>query len=119
MPPTSSTDIKGNTTYTSNATNVIQNSMHLIQNKEKSNFKNYVNLSDTSNNNGSGGGGSDGDESNNEIEKTIEKENTASNKTFTVSGTASNLIVKKILDRLLTIFISKKLATCNENEVSI
>lgn len=97
-------------TYTTNATNLIQNSMHLVQShNDKTSFKSYVDLNDKN-----------GDTSGNGQTETVssEKENTASKKKYSISGNAKNVVVKKILDSLLTQFISSKLASEGENEVN-
>ena len=112
--------------YTTNATNIIQNSLHLVQGstaaatESKGNFKSYVNILD---NNGTS---KNGLESNNSVDKSssalstpVEKQNTASNKKYSISGTAKNLIVKHILENLLTQFVANKLASDSEYEVSI
>lgn len=97
--------------YTTNATNIIQNSMHLVQShKEKTSFKSYVDINEKN-----------GDASANEPRSEnvlVEKENTASKKKFAISGNAKNVVVKRILDNLLTQFISSKLALDGENEVN-
>ncbi len=96
-------------TYTTNATNLIQNSMHLVQShNDKTSFKSYVDLNEKN-----------GDASANDQSENVssEKENTASKKKYSISGSAKNVVVKKILDSLLTQFISSKLALDGENEV--
>lgn len=96
------------TTYTTNATNLIQNSMHLVQShNDKTCFKSYVDINEKN-----GADASDQKEC-----VSSEKENTASNKKYSISGNAKNVVVKKILDSLLTQFISSKLALEGENEV--
>lgn len=98
-------------TYTTNATNLIQSSMHLVQShNDKTSFKSYVDINEKN-----------GDPSGNgQIESvSAEKENTASKKKYEISGTAKNVVVKKILDNLLTQFISSKLASDGENEVNL
>lgn len=98
------------TGYSTNATNLIQNSMHLVQShNEKTSFKSYVDLNEKN-----------GDATASEQVENVsaEKENTASKKKYAISGSAKNVVVKKILDNLLTQFISSKLALDGENEVS-
>lgn len=82
--------------------------------KGGANFKSYVNFSDknvvsldsvTVTQNG-------------DIMAAVEKENTASNKKYSISGAASNIVVKQILDRLLTQFVANKLAGDSEIEAS-
>lgn len=98
-------------TYTTNATNLIQNSMHLVQShNDKTSFKSYVDINDK---NGDSTGNTEQTES-----VSAEKENTASKKKYSISGNAKNVVVKKILDNLFTQFISNKLACEGENEVS-
>lgn len=96
--------------YTTNATNLIQSSMHLVQShNEKTSFKSYVDINEKN-----------GDELATEPRENVsaEKENTASKKKYSISGDAKNVVVKRILDNLLTQFISSKLALDGENEVS-
>lgn len=47
----------------------------------------------------------------------VEKENFANNRKYTVAGTPTNLHVKKIVDRLLTKYITDKFATHSDSEV--
>lgn len=99
-------------TYTSNAQNVIQNNaIHAVQNnstdKSASNFKSYVNLNEKISSS----------EEAVESDAVVEKENTAGNKKYTISGTATNLVVKQIVDQLLTKFIADKFATHSDAEV--
>lgn len=96
-------------TYTTNATNLIQSSMHLVQShNDKTSFKSYVDLNEKN-------GDTSGNGQNENVSS--EKENTASKKKYSISGNAKNVVVKKILDSLLTQFISSKLALDGENEV--
>lgn len=98
---------KSASSYTTNATNVIQNSLHLVPNdtsKTTSSFKAYVPLPETN---------LDADVG----EVAVEKENTASSKKYAISGTCTNGVVKMILDKLLTQFIANKLATDSEKDV--
>lgn len=107
--PFQSSSTQGST-YTTNATNLIQSSMHLVQShNDKTSFKSYVDLNEK-NGDASGNGQSESVSS--------EKENTASKKKYSISGNAKNVVVKKILDSLLTQFISSKLALDGENEVN-
>lgn len=112
--------------YTSNSQNVIQNSLHLVQSaviaaasgsteKGGANFKSYVNFADKN----SGSLDLVTVAQNGDIMAAVEKENTASNKKYSISGTASNVIVKQILDRLLTQFVANKLAGDSEMEASV
>ncbi|KAG4066888.1 hypothetical protein HA402_008990 [Bradysia odoriphaga] len=95
--------------YTTNATNLIQNSMHLVQSHiEKTSFKAFVDINEKN---------GDTPESEQSENVSCGKENTASKKKFAISGNAKNVVVKKILDNLLTQFISSKLALDGENEV--
>lgn len=101
-------------TYTTNATNIIQNSMHLVKShndNDKTSFKSYVDMNDK---NGETSGNGQKTEN-----VSSEKENTASKKKYSISGNAKNGVVKKILDSLLTQFISSKLALDGENEVNV
>lgn len=101
-------------TYTTNATNVIQNSRHLITqtSNEKSNFKSYVSFPNERRSSETSSQTSIGD-------KYVEKQNIISNKKYTISGQAKNVVVRKILDKLLTEFIANKLSVDAENEVSL
>lgn len=99
--------------YTSNAQNVIQNNaVHAAQsnNTEKSaaNFKSYVNLNEKVSSS----------EEAVETEIAVEKENATGNKKYKICGTATNVVVKKIVDQLLTKFIADKFATHSDAEVS-
>lgn len=47
----------------------------------------------------------------------VEKENFANNRKYTVAGAPTNLHVKKIVDRLLTKYITDKFATHSDSEV--
>lgn len=122
---TTTTTTSSASAYTSNSQNVIQNSLHLVQSaviaattgsneKGGANFKSYVNFADKN------GGSLDAVTltQNGDIIAAVEKENTASNKKYSISGAASNVIVKKILDRLLTQFVANKLAGDSEMEAS-
>lgn len=86
--------------YTSNAQNIIQNNA--------ANFKSYVNLNDKVSSS----------EEALETEPVVEKENSTSNKKYNISGSATNLVVKKIIDQLLTKYIADKFATHSDAEVS-
>lgn len=121
-PPTSSSA----SAYTSNATNIIQNSLHLVQSaavaaaaSEKSNFKSYVNIIDSKSESSSISSQTNGSIERQDSSVAVEKENTASNKKYAISGTAANVVVKQILDKLLTQFVSNKLAAESENEVNL
>lgn len=96
--------------YTSNAQNVIQNnSAHVAQNNsdKSSNLRSYVNSNDKV---------SSSEEA---LEaEPVEKENSTSNKKYTITGQAKNLVVKQIIDHLLTKFIADKFATHSDAEVS-
>lgn len=104
--------------YTSNATNLIQNNaIHAIQMSNNngngvnktSNFTSYVvgveKIGDA--------------EEAVEAERNaiVEKENFANNRKYTISGNATNLVVKKIVDCLLTKYITDKFATHNDSDV--
>lgn len=82
--------------------------------KGGANFKSYVNFADKN------GGSIDSVTvtQNGDIMAAVEKENTASNKKYLISGAASNVVVKQILDRLLTQFVANKLAGDSEMEAS-
>lgn len=121
--PTTTTSTSSASAYTSNSQNVIQNSLHLVQSavlaasggsneKGGANFKSYVNFADKN-----GSIDSVTTTQNGDIMAAVEKENTASNKKYSISGTASNVVVKHILDRLLTQFVANKLAGDSEMEV--
>lgn len=100
--------------YTSNATNLIQNNaIHAMQ----MNNSNPVR--------GPGEKISDGEEVF-ESDQTgaaaaaaasVEKENFATNRKYTVSGGPTNTFIKKIVDRLLTKYITDKFATHSDSEV--
>lgn len=47
----------------------------------------------------------------------VEKENFANNQKYKISGNATNSMIKNIVDRLLTKYIADKLATHNDSEV--
>lgn len=99
-------------TYTTNATNLIQSSMHLVQShNDKSSFKSYVDINEKN--------GADPATNDQKENVSSEKENTASKMKYSISGNAKNVVVKKILDSLLTQFISSKLALDGENEVNV
>lgn len=103
--------------YTSNATNIIQNNaIHAIQMNNHSsggnkaaNFTSYVTspLNDKVSSS----------EEVFEQETTVEKENSANNRKYVISGNATNIVVKNIIDRLLTKYIADKLATHSDAEV--
>jgi DnaJ family protein C protein 13 len=84
--------------YTSNASNILQNNQSLIVAGKNENPPSP---------------GEDVATSENENGKTVSK----SFSKYTVSGTAKNIVVKSILDILLTPFISNKLADDAEHEV--
>lgn len=93
--------------YTSNATNLIQNNaIHAIQMNNNKSAAEKI---------------SDGEEAL-EADQTakvanVEKENFASSRKYTVGGSPTNLFVKKIVDRLLTKYITDKFATHSDSEV--
>lgn len=96
--------------YTSNATNLIQNNtIHATQmnnNYNKtSNFTSYVDTVV-----GSG-------EEVFEPETVVEKENLANNRKYTIGNVSANAVVKKIIDQLLTKYITDKFATHSDAEV--
>lgn len=102
--------------YTSNATNVIQNNaIHAVQinnnhnSNKTANFTSYVGktLNDTVSSS----------EEVFEPETVVEKKNLANNRKYVVSGDATNVVVKKIIDQLLTKYIADKLATHSDAEV--
>lgn len=104
--------------YTSNAQNVIQNNVvhanasptttNNGDNKNSSNFRSYVNLNERV----------CSSEEAVEVETTVEKVNPSGGKKYTISGTASNLVVKQIVDKMMTKFIADKFATQSDAEVS-
>lgn len=113
--PTSVSSGNTATAYTSNATNVIQNNaIHAIQMNNNSsnktaNFTSYVTSTLT-----------DKVSSSEEVfepEAVVEKENLANNRKYVVSGSATNVVVKKIIDQLLTKYIADKFATTSDAEV--
>lgn len=85
--------------YTSNASNILQNNQNLIAAVNNISTKNEP--------------ASPGEDAASENSKTVSK----SFSKYTVSGTAKNIVVKSILDILLTPFISNKLAAEPEHEV--
>lgn len=93
--------------YTSNATNLIQNNaIHAMQmnnnNPTKTGFEKI----------------SDGEEVfESDQSAKVEKENFTNNRKYTVCGSPTNLFVKKIVDRLLTKYITDKFATHSDSEV--
>lgn len=93
--------------YTSNATNLIQN--------------NAIHAMQMNNNNATKPIGekiSDSEEVFESDQTTVvEKENFANNRKYTVSGNATNVFVKKIVDRLLTKYITDKFASHSDSEV--
>lgn len=93
--------------YTSNATNLIQNNaIHAIQMNNSAPAKAV------------GEKISDGEEVfESEQMAGVEKENFANNRKYTVSGSPTNLFVKKIVDRLLTKYITDKFASHSDSEV--
>lgn len=93
--------------YTSNATNLIQNNaIHAIQ------------MNNNNPNKTTGEKISDGEEVfESEQSANVEKENFATNRKYTIGGSPSNLFVKKIVDRLLTKYITDKFATHSDSEV--
>lgn len=100
-PPPIPTKPQVKTSYTDNAQNLIQNSRQLTNstvtnNSSKSPEKEVQNLEESS---------------------IVRKENLVNKQWFKVSGQANNVIVKKVLDKLLTIFISNKLSSEHENEI--
>lgn len=97
--------------YTSNATNIIQNNaIHANNFNKTSQFTSYVNLNEKV---------SSSEEVFEPVDLScvVEKENLVTNKKYEISGNASNFIVKKIIDILLSRFISDKLATQKDSEV--
>lgn len=98
--------------YTSNATNLIQNNaIHAVQ----------MNNNGNSNRSLAAGGVekiSDGEEvfESDQTAK-VEKENFASSRKYTVGGDPTNKFVKKIVDRLLTKYITDKFASHSDSEV--
>lgn len=88
--------------YASNASNVIQNNQNLIATANSLSTNSSSTDSDSSPNN-------------NDIELTNQVMRMFSK--YVVSGTAQNIVVKSILDILLTPFIANKLATEPEQEV--
>lgn len=95
--------------YTSNATNLIQNNaIHAIQ------------MNNNNPNKATGEKISDGEEvfeSEQATAANVEKENFANNRKYTISGIPTNFFVKKIVDRLLTKYITDKFATHSDSEV--
>lgn len=90
--------------YTSNATNLIQNNaIHALQ---------------MNNNKTPGEKISDGEEVfESEQQANVEKENFANNRKYTISGQPTNIFVKKIVDQLLTKYITDKFASHSDSEV--
>lgn len=90
--------------YTSNATNLIQNNaIHALQVNNNSRGVDKI---------------SDGEEvfESDQTAK-VEKENFASSHKYIVSGSPTNVFVKKIVDRLLTKYITDKFASHSDSEV--
>lgn len=97
--------------YTSNATNIIQNNIVHANNFNKTpQFTSYINLNEKV---------SSSEEvfEPMETQGEVERRSLPNNKKYEIGGTASNTIVKKIIDKLLTEFISEKLATQKDSEV--
>lgn len=99
--------------YTQNAQNLIQNSKQLVQSistdsTSSANFKSYVEANEKA---------KPESPSAKDETKVIEKENIVSNQKYLIGPGPKNLVVKKILDKLLTTYISNKLAIDHENEV--
>ncbi|KAL5285788.1 DNAJC13 family protein [Megaselia abdita] len=89
------------TTYTDNAQNLIQNSRQLTPattNNSTTKSPERVSSIDS-------------------VTNVVKKENLVNNQWFKVSGSAKNVIVKKVLDKLLTVFISNKLSNESESEI--
>lgn len=93
--------------YTSNATNLIQNNaIHTMQMNNTNATKTGIEKI------------SDGEEALESDQSTkVEKENFATNRMYTVGGSPTNLFVKKIVDRLLTKYITDKFASHSDSEV--
>lgn len=120
-------------TYTSNATNLIQNNaIHAMQMNnntaakatgtvEKISDGEEVFESDQTAAAGTGGAVSSaaagGGGAVTVGTNAVEKENFANNRKYTVGGSPTNLHVKKIVDRLLTKYITDKFATHSDSEV--
>lgn len=99
-PSSSSTSSSSSNSYTSNASNILQNNQNLAVANNNNNAKNEpVSPGE--------------DASENENDKVVAK----SFRKYTVSGIAKNVVVKSILDILLTPFISNQLAGEAEHEV--
>lgn len=99
--------------YTSNATNLIQNNaIHAMQMNngasKTNNFTSYVGSVDKI---------PDGEEATELERAVVEKENFANNRKYTICGSPTNLVVKKIVDRLLTKHITDKFATHSDSDV--
>lgn len=112
------------TAYTSNATNLIQNSMHLAQSlnavtavvaateaaKSTANFKSYVNPADI--------GTATVPAAPAAAPEATEKRSPTDNKRYAIAARApQNAIVKQVLDRLLTPFVADQLAGDADDEV--
>lgn len=112
-------------TYTSNATNLIQNNaVHAMQMNNNTALKvagavekisdgEEVFESDQTGATVPGAGAATATVG----AKTVEKQNFANNRKYTVGGSPTNLHVKKIVDRLLTKYITDKFATHSDSEV--
>lgn len=85
--------------------------------EKTSNFKAYVNILDKTSSIDSAATATSS--TNGDLGVAVEKENTASNKKYSISGQANNAIVKQILGKLLTPFVANKLASDSEIEVRI
>lgn len=97
--------------YMQNAQNLIQNSKHLTQNFNVEKSPKLAAITD--------GNEKSGPVAESQESKVMEKENVVNKQKYLIRGTASNAITKKVLDVLLTTYISNQFATETENVVSI
>lgn len=113
-------------TYTSNATNLIQNNaIHAMQMNNNTAAKatgTVEKISDgeevfESDQSGAVVPSAAGVATGTVVTNAVEKENFASNRKYTVGGSPTNLHVKKIVDRLLTKYITDKFASHSDSEV--
>lgn len=110
----SSSSPSSTSAYTSNATNIIQNNtVHANNFSKPSNFTSYVNLNEKVSSS------EEVFEPSDAVARPVEKENMANNRKYEISGISGNVVVKKIVDKLLTTFISGKLSTQSDAEVSV
>lgn len=92
--------------YTQNATNLIQT------NEKPANFKSYVDVNEIGDTATNGRLEKAEEASPSQIDE-VKKDNTD----YAIKGTAKNIFVKKMLDKLLTVFLANKLSVDSDKEV--